>query len=105
MRFVSFIVKVTIADENLCDRNVHRRGHVTKFYLRYVESRLPNSFLILTDVTSLTGNKMKHTVTLMKLRISLSLNIAGNIWDNVKTKLNKKYNKNIVVLRHSNVEM
>ena len=33
---------------------------------------------------------MKHTVTLKKLRISLGLNIVGNIWANVSNSTNIK---------------
>lgn len=38
------------------------------------------------------GKQVKCTVTLKKLRISLGLNVVGNIWDYVLTQLNKLYN-------------
>lgn len=40
-----------------------------------------------------------------KLRIALSLNIAGNIWDNVSTQLNKIHIKGLVVFRNFSAEL
>ena len=34
---------------------------------------------------------MKRSIIFNKEQISLGLNIVGNIWDNVRTKLYKKY--------------
>lgn len=45
-----------------------------------------------------------HTATLNKLQITLGLNIAGNIWDNVSTKLNKISNMSDI-FRHYNAKM
>ena len=59
-------------------------------------------------MTPLTGDQMKRAVTLcygpLKLIIFLSLNIDGNIWDNVSTQLNKIYNIGLVIFRNFYVE-
>ena len=68
------------------------------FKVLSMSSLLP-CFLALWPITlrysevKATGDGMKHTVTFSWLGISLDLNIAGNIWDNVSTRRSKINNK------------
>lgn len=51
------------------------------------------------------GDLMKHTVTLKKPVYFSGLNIAGNVWDNERTQLNKLYKTDQVVFKHFNAEI
>lgn len=59
---------------------------ILQFHLDMLAKFLPRSST-LPEVIA-TGSIIKHIITI-KVWISLSLNIGGNIWDNVTAQLNK----------------
>jgi len=60
--------------------------------------------MLIEDMMSLTGDKMKQNVTMIKITDFPGLRFEENIWDNGRRQLNNIYNMVVVIFRHFNVK-